>query len=137
MTNSSSTHIDYIITDDYETGIVAATILKTDHFAKITVLKSVMPKSKTNFFDKINYSAIAFLNFIENSDRRHFYGVVTGDMMLLEFQRIIERELALHAPINVCYIQKDKTKFLLQEKWLCEKTKNSFQELAMMKLKTI
>ena len=37
MTNSSSTLIDYIITDDYETGIVADTILKTDHFATITV----------------------------------------------------------------------------------------------------
>ena len=47
MTNSSSTLIDYIITDDYETGIVADTILKTDHFATITVLKSVMLKSKT------------------------------------------------------------------------------------------
>ena len=46
MTNSSSTLIDYIITDDYETGIVADTILKTDHFATITVLKSVMLKSK-------------------------------------------------------------------------------------------
>ena len=47
MTNSSSTLIDYIITDDYETLIVADTILKTDHFATITVLKSVMLKSKT------------------------------------------------------------------------------------------
>ena len=36
MTNSSSTLINYIITDDYETGIVADTILKTDHFAKIS-----------------------------------------------------------------------------------------------------
>ena len=55
MTTSSSTLIDYIITDDYETGIVADTILKTDHFATIAVLKSVMLKSKTTkkkFFDK-------------------------------------------------------------------------------------
>ena len=41
-TNSSSTLNDYIITDDYETGIVADTILKTDLFATITVLKCVM-----------------------------------------------------------------------------------------------
>ena len=57
MTNSSSTLIDYIITDDYETGIVEDTILKTDHFATITVLKSVMlnPKTtKNKFFDKKN-----------------------------------------------------------------------------------
>ena len=84
MTKSSSTLIDYIITDDYETGIVADTILKTDHFETITVLKSVMLKSKTTkkkFFDKKNYSAIAFQNFIENSDSRHFYGAVTGDKM--------------------------------------------------------
>ena len=73
----------------------------------------------------------------------HRNDIVTGDMrlselMLLEVQRIIERALALHAPIKVCYIRKDKPKFLLQEKWLCEKTKkNSFQELSMMKLKTI
>ena len=55
MTTSSSTLIDYIITDDYETSIVADTILKTDHFATITVLKSVMLQSKTSkkkFFDK-------------------------------------------------------------------------------------
>ena len=55
MTNSSSTLIDYIITDDYEIGIVADTILKTDHFATITVLKSLMLKSKTTkkkFVDK-------------------------------------------------------------------------------------
>ena len=59
ITNSSSTLIDYILTDDYETGIVADTILKTDHFATITVLKSVMLKSKTtkkNFFDKKKFS---------------------------------------------------------------------------------
>ena len=58
MTNSSSTVIDYIIRDDYETGIVADTILKTDHFATITVLKSVILKSKTKkkFFDKKNFS---------------------------------------------------------------------------------
>ena len=47
VTNSSSTLIDYIITDDYKTGKVAATISKTDHFATITVLKSVMIKSET------------------------------------------------------------------------------------------
>ena len=55
MTNSSSTLIDYIITDEFETGIMADTILKTDNFATITVLKSVMLKSKTRktiFFDK-------------------------------------------------------------------------------------
>ena len=102
ITNSSSTLIYYIITNDCETGIVGDTILKTDHFATITILESVMLKSKTTkkkFFDKKNYSAIVFQNFIENSDWRHFYGAVTGDMMLLEFQRIIERALALHAPI--------------------------------------
>ena len=58
-------------------------------------------------------------------------------MMLLEFHRIIERALALHAPIKACYIRTDKPKFLLQEKWLCEETKRQFQELANMKLKTI
>ena len=55
MTNSSSTLIDYIITDNYEIGIESDTILKTDHFATIAVLKSVMLKSKTTkkkFFDK-------------------------------------------------------------------------------------
>ena len=77
-----------------------------------------------------NYSAIAFRNFIENSDWRHFYGAVTGDMMLLEFQRIIERALALHAPIKACYIRKDKPKFLLQEKWLCEETKRLFSRIS-------
>ena len=42
MSNSSSTLIDYIITDYYQTGIVVDTILKTDHFATIIVLKSVI-----------------------------------------------------------------------------------------------
>ena len=46
MTNFSSTLVDYIITDDYETGIVVDTILITEHFATITVLKSVRQKSK-------------------------------------------------------------------------------------------
>ena len=53
MTNSSSTLNNYIITNAYETGIVADTILKTDHFATITVLKPVMLNSKItkkNFF---------------------------------------------------------------------------------------
>ena len=57
--------------------------------------------------------------------------------MLLEIQRIIERALAPHAPIKTFYIRTEKPKFLLQEKWLCEKTKDSFQELAIMKIKTI
>ena len=47
-------------------------------------------------------------------------------MMLLEFQRIIETALALHAPIKACYIRTEKPKFLLQEKWLCEETKRQF-----------
>ena len=68
MTNSSSTHINHIITDYYETGKLLDTILKTDHFATITVLKSVILKSKTKFFDKRNYSHIAFQNLIETSD---------------------------------------------------------------------
>ena len=51
-------------------------------------------------------------------------------MMLLEFQRIIERELALHAPIKACYIRTDKPKFLLQEKWLCEETKRQFSRIS-------
>ena len=133
MTNSSSTLIDYIITDNYEIGIESDTILKTDHFATIAVLKSVMLKSKTTkkkFFDKKNYSAIAFQNFIENSDWRHFYGAVTGDIMLLEFQRTIDGALALYAPIKACYIRTDKPKFLLQEKWLCEETKRQFSRIS-------
>ena len=68
---------------------------------------------------KKNYAAIAFQNFIENSNWRHFYGAVTGDMMSLEFQRIIERALALYAPIKACYIGKDKPSFCFK-KWLCE-----------------
>ena len=47
-------------------------------------------------------------------------------MMLLEFQRIIERALALHAPIKACYIRTYKPKFLLQEKWLCVETNRQF-----------
>ena len=58
------------------------------------------------------------------------YGAVTGDMMLLEFQRIIERALALHAPIKACYIRTDKPKFLRQEKWLCEETKRQFSRIS-------
>ena len=38
MTNSCSIRIDNIITDDYESSIVADTILKTDRFATITAL---------------------------------------------------------------------------------------------------
>ena len=57
-TNSSSTLIDYIITDDYKTGIVAGTIFKFGHFATISVLKSVMLKAKTKqtFFEKKIFS---------------------------------------------------------------------------------
>ena len=69
MTNFS-TLIVYIITDDYEMRIVADTILKTDQFATIVVLKSVTLKSKTTkkkIWQK-NSSAIALQNFIENSD---------------------------------------------------------------------
>ena len=50
--------------------------------------------------------------------------------MLLEFQRIIERALALHAPIKSCYIRNDKPKFLLQERWLCEETKKQFSRIS-------
>ena len=53
--------------------------------------------------------------FQKNSDWRHFYGAVTGDMMLLEFLKIIERALALFALFKFCYIRKDKRKFLLQK----------------------
>ena len=115
------------------TGIVADTILKTDRFATITVLKSVMLKSKitkNSSLTKKNYSAIAFENSIENSERRKFYGAVTGDVMLLESQRIIQRALALHAPVKACCVRKYKPKFLLQEKWLCEKTKRQFSRIS-------
>ena len=45
MNNSSSTLINYIITEYYEKSIVADTVLKSKHFATITVLISVMLKS--------------------------------------------------------------------------------------------
>ena len=48
--------------------------------------------------------------------------------MLLEFQKIIESALALHAPIKVCYIRKDKPKFLLQEKSFKRKQKTVFKK---------
>ena len=51
-------------------------------------------------------------------------------MILLEFQRIIERALALHAPIKACYIRTDKPKFLIQEKWLCEETIGQFSRIS-------
>ena len=51
-------------------------------------------------------------------------------MMLLEFQRIIERALARYAPSKACYIRKDIPRFLLQEKWLCEKTKKQFSRIS-------
>ena len=120
-TNSSSTLIDYIITDDYKTCILADTILKTDLFPTITVLKSVMLKSKTTkktFFDK-KTSALAFHNFNEISDWRHFYGAMTGDIMLLELQRVIERALALHAAIKVCCITKRQAKNFSSRKMGC------------------
>ena len=50
--------------------------------------------------------------------------------MLLEFQRIFESALALHAPIKTCHIRTDKPKFLLQEKWLCEETKRQFSRIS-------
>ena len=77
-----------------------------------------------------NYSAIAFQSFIENSDWRNFYGAVTGDMMLLEFPRIIETASALHTPIEACYNRIDKQKILLQEKWQCEETKRQFSRIS-------
>ena len=89
MKDSSSTLIGYIITDDYETGIVADTILKTDHFATTTVLKSVMFDSKTTRINFFNFSVIAFQNSIENSEWRHFYGAVTGDKVLIELTKIL------------------------------------------------
>ena len=51
-------------------------------------------------------------------------------MMLLEFQRIIERALALLAPIQACYIRKDKPKVLLQKKWLCDRIKRQFSRIS-------
>ena len=67
-------------------------------------------------------------NFNKNSDSRHFYGAVLGDVMLLELQRIFERALALHVKEHkVCFIRKEKQKYLLQDNWLCKKTTNSFQ----------
>ena len=85
MTNSSSTLIDYIITDDYETTIVAYTILKTDHFATITVLKSLMLKSKTTKektiqpFDKKS---------IQPYHSKILLKIQTGDTFTVQWQEI-------------------------------------------------
>ena len=102
MTHASSTLIDYIIPDNYETCVVADTFLKTDHFATIKVFKSVNLKSETT---KKNSTKKLFSHsvpkFIENSDWRHFYGAVTGDMMFLEFQRAMERALALQTQLQI------------------------------------
>ena len=58
-------------------------------------------------------------------------------MMLLEFQRIVERALALHAPIKACFIRTDKPNFLLQEKWLCEETKRQFSRISDNETKNV
>ena len=81
------------------------------------------------FFDKkpVSHSDPTFIKFL---DWRHFYGAVTGDMMLLEFQGIIERALTLHAPIKLHYIRKDKQNFLLQEIWSCENTMKQLSRIS-------
>ena len=58
-------------------------------------------------------------------------------MMLIEPQRTIERALALHARIQICFIEKDKPKFLLQGKWLCEQTRKEFSRISDGEIKTI
>ena len=52
MTKPSSTPIDYIITEDYETRIVADTILTSDQLPTFTALGSQMlhPKTKKKHF---------------------------------------------------------------------------------------
>ena len=125
MTNSSSTLINYIITDDYETGVVEDTFLKTDHIATITVLKSVILNSKTTtnkFLTKKLFSHSAKVSKMSLKNQTGHILRRSDDMMLLEFHRIIERAIALRAPIKACYIRIDKPKNLRQEKWLCEKT---------------
>ena len=82
MINSSSTLIDYIITDDYETGIVADTILKTDHFATITVLKSVMLKSKTT------KKKILTKKTIQPQHSKILLKIQTGDTFTVQWQEI-------------------------------------------------
>ena len=42
MAKSTPTIIDYIITDDYEAGIAADKMLKSDHMATITAFKPMM-----------------------------------------------------------------------------------------------
>ena len=127
-----------IIIDNYEISTVANTFLKTDLFATITVLKSVKLKWKTTkkiVLAKKKYSALAFQNFIENSDWRHFDGAVTRDMITLDFQWSFERALALYAAIKVCYIRKYTPKCLLQEQWLCEKTIKQFSRISDVEIK--
>ena len=107
--------------------------MKRDHFATITVtsVNAKIKNDKEKNFDKktLQPQRSKILMEIQTGD---FCGAVMGYMMFLEFQRIIERALALHAPIKVSYIRKAKPKFLPKNGY-ARKQRNNFQELAMIK----
>ena len=130
--------IDYIITENFKKCFVTESILNSDHYATVAILKEKtmmkqMPIKKT-FFDKKNYSKEKFQECMRSSDWSLFWMSQNANEMMFQFCITVEQAINVHAPLKSSFVRNDKPKISLnRKKFLSGKNFKSENEASLLK----
>ena len=123
----SNSLIDYIINDGNETLLYRKTFdspIQTDHFAQLIIFAKKLSKNKVikkQIYDKRNYSTKDFKHSVKQLNWGTFYSFTVPSGMLGSFERKVEKQILLHAPIKTIFIRNNKSQFSLANRFISKK----------------
>ena len=126
--DESNSLIDYIIIDGNEPLRYSENFyspIQTDHFAQLIILATKISKNKLikkQIYDKTNNSLKDFKHSIKQLNWENFYCSTVPSEMLRTFERKLEQQILLHAPIKKFFI--NKSQFSLAKRFISKNNRN-------------
>ena len=126
--DESNSVIDYIIFDGNEPLLYSEVFdspIQTDHFAQLIILATKLSKNKKKqIYHKTNYSLKDFKHSIKQLNWENFYCSTVPSEMLSTFERNLEQQIRLHAPIKTIFRRNNKSQFSLAKRFISKNTRN-------------
>ena len=107
--DESNSLIDYNIFDGNEPLLYSEVFdspIQTDHFAQVIILATKLSKDKRlikQIYHKTNYSPKDFKHSIKQLNWENFYCSTVPSEMLSIFERNLEQQILLHAPMKTIF----------------------------------
>ena len=131
ITQSSETHIDYIIAEDTSKNIVFESNFKSDHLSSLLITQTKITKKKPRkfvTFDKKNYDPTKYTETLRHLPWHHIYSSVDVITKLQWLILLITHALELHAPLKSSFIRNQKPKNILQAEWFNSECRQKHKE---------